>query len=92
MRNISSTTTRSLGYRFLEALGEHPFPSGAIDCAQSAFALYAAAWDCHAHHIKEWQWPFQEAKEGGTFEGDEPWTVLLHHAATMVRLASPQAP
>ena len=76
---------RSLGYRFLEAVGDRPFPQGAIDCAQAGFMLYGAAWDCHSHHIKEWKWPFQEIRDGGQFEGDEPWVVLLRHAVTMVR-------
>lgn len=62
---------------------------------EGAFALYARAWDCHDHDVRQWQWPYNEwppsaDRRGGPalhpsayaehFVGNEPWTVLFREA------------
>ena len=81
----------SAAFRFLESLGERPFPPEAIDCAKAAFLLYEQAWDCHTHHISAWAWPIEEAKRHGKFEGDQPWTILLRRAVELVRKSNTKA-
>lgn len=90
-KRIQASDMGTLAYRFLEALGERPFPPAAADCAKAAFALYAQEWDCHGDHITEWEWPFRVAKEGGKFNGDEPWSVLFRHAVQLVQESKKQA-
>ena len=84
-KQFMSQAVSTAAYRFLEALGERPFPAPAIDCAKAAFALYNQEWDCHAHHITSWEWPATVARSGESFQGDEPWTVLLRRTAELVR-------
>jgi hypothetical protein len=47
----------------------------------SAFFLYETAWDCH--DVRKWTWPFNVLKEGGSFDGGEPWSILLRKAVEL---------
>jgi hypothetical protein len=47
----------------------------------AAFSLYSQAWSIFS--IGHWQWPFNELKERGGFQGDEPWTILLRRAVEL---------
>ena len=85
MKMFMTQAVADSAWRFLETLGDRPFPPAAIDCAKAGFALYNQAWDCHPRHILDWEWPVTQAQEGGPLEGDEPWTVLLRRAAELVR-------
>lgn len=51
----------------------------------AAFRLYEMAWDCHYHDIRQWQWPTTTLAEGGAFDGNQPWTVLLQRAVTIAQ-------
>lgn len=84
-RIAGAQTINNLAYRFLEAAGERPFPPAAIECTKAAYRLYDLAWDCHPHHIAQWEWPVSTVRAGQPFEGDEPWTVLLRRAVEILR-------
>ena len=49
---------------------------------RAAFLLYETEWNCHFHNydIRRWEWPFATLAAGGTFFGDEPWTILFRRA------------
>ena len=85
MKQFMTQEVEDAAWRFLETLGDQPFPPAAIDCAKAGFALYNQTWDCHPHHIREWERTVTQSRKDGPLEGDEPWTVLLRRAAELVR-------
>lgn len=52
------------------------------DSARLAFAAYAEDWGRTAR----WNWPFDHLYNNGSFDGVEPWTVLLRHAVHVAKL------
>jgi hypothetical protein len=52
----------------------------------AAFRLYENEWAGTADFdVRRWVWPETTFKLGASFEGDEPWTVLLRRAVEIVR-------
>lgn len=47
-----------------------------------AFQLYAQSWG-NDYDVRDWQWPAAEWERRGSFEGLEPWTVLLRAAVAI---------
>lgn len=54
------------------------------DSARLAFAAYAEDWGRTAP--LRWNWPFDHLCSDGSFDSDEPWTVLLRHAVHVAQL------
>jgi hypothetical protein len=56
----------------------------ATELIAAAFLLREQGYRGSDHDIRRWQWPFDELDRGGTFDGDEPWTILLKRAVEIL--------
>ena len=94
-----SARSEAAAKRFFEKLApqelwdftQSPSPIVTNDAVFAATELIAAAFLLREHgyqasdrDIRRWHWPFDELDRGGTFEGDEPWTILLKRAVEIL--------
>lgn len=67
--------------------GSHANRMHVENLVRRAFAAYQAAWDCHDHDIRGWNWPADELKEKEPFttNGSDPWRGDLREAFIQAR-------
>lgn len=86
-----TTLSDKAARRFYEALkpgAEWSYSNDAvIPLIKAAFALYADDWS--PAKIGQWEWPFKMLVDGGSFDGDQPWTILLRRAVEMAKSPAP---
>lgn len=59
--------------------------SKAKSLIRAAFAAYEYEWREHRYDIARWEYPFTTLAEGGTFKGDEAWSVLFRRAIEIAK-------